>query len=355
MTEEGHGFLRAVEDIVIQVPQLLERARLPGDISEPHLDRERFPVGILRRFRLARLLIHHAGLMPAHGDGARFVQLREPLARFGIRRQRLRVAALLHADGPKLAFADGDLPVVTELLAAADALFVGRRRFVEPAQVEKTVALFREADGRHPFRGFAGTLLGHGLEALAGLVQQRQGLFRAAGRLQHAGQEEASHRQIVIGVGIRLLARRPGALEQLLRALERLAQPPAGKLLLDAGPRRLEPRVIPGVAQRRRRGVAHLPHALQQPRLAEHLQQAVERSGQINRRLRIPRALHEVEQRKEVRQFQHRQRRRDFGVLALLLHEELGIRAHRLDPAGRQRLALRARPSARAGRGRARD
>ena len=65
-----------------KIPQLPERARLPGDISEPHLDRERFPVGILRRFRLARLLIHHAGLMPAHGDGARFVQLREPLARF---------------------------------------------------------------------------------------------------------------------------------------------------------------------------------------------------------------------------------------------------------------------------------
>ena len=53
-----------LEGIVIQVPQLTQRARLPGDISEPHLDRERFPVGILRRFRLARLLIHHAGLMP---------------------------------------------------------------------------------------------------------------------------------------------------------------------------------------------------------------------------------------------------------------------------------------------------
>ena len=136
--------------------------------------------------------------------------------------------------------------------------------------------MFREADGHHPFRACAGTLLRDGLEALAGLVQQRQGLFRSAGRLQHAGQERASHRQIVISVGIGLLARRPGALEQLLRAVQRLAQAPAVKLLLDAGPRRLEPRVIPGVAQRRRGGVAHLPHARQQPRLARHLQQAVE-------------------------------------------------------------------------------
>jgi hypothetical protein len=242
------------------------------------------------------------------------------------------------------------------LLVATDALFVGRRRFVEPAQVEKTVALFREAGGRHPFRAFVpGSLLGHGLEALAGLVQQRQGLFRAAGRLQHAGQEEASHRQIVIGAGIRLLARRPGALEQLLRALERLAQPPAAKLLLDAGPRRLEPRVIPGVAQRRRRGVAHLPHALQQPRLAGKLQQAVERSGQTDRRLRIPRALYEVEQRKEVRQLQHRQRRRDFGVLAPLLHEELRHTRASPRPSGPSAPRAPPRPSARAGRGRARD
>ena len=33
---KGRGFLRAVENIIIQVPQLKERARLPGDISEPH-------------------------------------------------------------------------------------------------------------------------------------------------------------------------------------------------------------------------------------------------------------------------------------------------------------------------------
>ena len=126
-----------------------------------------------------------------------------------------------------------------------------------------------------------------------------------------------------------------------MRAFERLAQLPAAKLLLNAGPRRLESRVIPGVAQGSRRGVAHLPHALQQPRLAEPSQQLVERSGQVNRRLRIPRGLHEVKQRKEGWQFQHGQRRRDFGVLALLLIEEPGIPAHRLDPGGRQRRALR--------------
>ncbi len=104
--------------------------------SEPHLDRERFAAGILRRFRLARTLIRDAGLMPDRGDGTRFVQLLEPLARFGISRHRLRVAALQHADGPELAFANGDLPGVIELLAAADSLFVGRRRFVDPAQKE---------------------------------------------------------------------------------------------------------------------------------------------------------------------------------------------------------------------------
>ena len=126
--------------------------------------------------------------MPAHGDRTRFVQLREPLARFGIRRQRRRVAVLLQANGPELDFGHGNAPVVTELLGALDALFVGRSRFVQSAQVEKTVALFRDADGRHPFRAFARPIFGHGLEALAGLAQQRQGLFRVAGRVQHASQ-----------------------------------------------------------------------------------------------------------------------------------------------------------------------
>ena len=73
--------------------------------------------------------------MPAHSDGARLVQLLEPLARFGISGQRLRVAALLKSGSSKLALADCDRPVVTELFRAADTLFVGRRSFVEPAKV----------------------------------------------------------------------------------------------------------------------------------------------------------------------------------------------------------------------------
>ncbi len=158
-------------NFVIQCPQLSQRACLPGDISEPDLDRERFPVCILRRFWLARRLIQHPGLMPDHGDGTRFVQLREPLARFGIRRQRIWVAALILANGPKLALAHGDSAIVTELLGAAVGLFVGRRRFVEPAQSEKTPGAFTDARERHPFRGSAGTLFGHDLESLAGLVQ----------------------------------------------------------------------------------------------------------------------------------------------------------------------------------------
>jgi hypothetical protein len=58
-------------------------------MSELHFDRERLPVGILRRVWLAHLLIDHAGLTPAHGDRARFVRLREPLTRVGVRGLRL--------------------------------------------------------------------------------------------------------------------------------------------------------------------------------------------------------------------------------------------------------------------------
>ena len=108
--------------------------------------------------------------MPDHGDGARFVQLREPLARFLISRQRLRVAPLILTDGPKLDLADGDTPVVTALLQPANALFVGSGRFVEPTQIQKTVALFRKAFGRHSFRNCFDTLLRDGLEAHAGVV-----------------------------------------------------------------------------------------------------------------------------------------------------------------------------------------
>ncbi len=78
LPEEGHGFLRFGPGHRHTRSPVDERARLPGDISEPHLDRERFPVGILRRFRLARLLIGHAGLMPAHGDGCPVRPVREP-------------------------------------------------------------------------------------------------------------------------------------------------------------------------------------------------------------------------------------------------------------------------------------
>ena len=64
--------------------------------------------------------MHHAGLVPAHGDGALFVQSGEPLASFGMGRQGLRVAALKQSDGPKLAFAHGNTAGVAALLAKLD-------------------------------------------------------------------------------------------------------------------------------------------------------------------------------------------------------------------------------------------
>ena len=85
-----------------------------------------------RRFRLSGVLIRHTGLMPDHGDGARFVQLRELLAGCGKRRQRFRVATLQHADGPQLAFADGDLARMTMFFGTIDGFFVSRRRVVQP-------------------------------------------------------------------------------------------------------------------------------------------------------------------------------------------------------------------------------
>ena len=83
--------------------------------------------------------------MPDHGDGAWFVQPREPIAGFFISLERLGVAALLLADGPKLRFSDGDPSVVLAFLRAADALFVSGCCLVEPTQVEQTVASFRQA------------------------------------------------------------------------------------------------------------------------------------------------------------------------------------------------------------------
>lgn len=64
---EACGLLWAIEDRVIQIPSLKQRARLPGDIAEPHFDIEPFAVGILCRFRLASHLIRPAGLRSDHG------------------------------------------------------------------------------------------------------------------------------------------------------------------------------------------------------------------------------------------------------------------------------------------------
>ncbi len=61
---EGGGFFGAI-GTTIQIPELSENAGLPGDVSEAHKDRERLPVSVLRRFRLSRLRINDAGLMPA--------------------------------------------------------------------------------------------------------------------------------------------------------------------------------------------------------------------------------------------------------------------------------------------------
>ncbi len=80
--------------------------------------------------------------MPDTGNGARFAQSRESLARFFIGRERVRKAALAQMDPSKLTFSDGNRPVVTTLLRAADALLVGGRGFVEPTQIEQTDASF---------------------------------------------------------------------------------------------------------------------------------------------------------------------------------------------------------------------
>src|SRR5262249_43979304 len=159
----------------------------------------------------------------------------------------------------------------------------------EPAEVAKTVALFREALRRHFFRTCIGALFRNGLEALVSLAETMQSLFSATGPLQHAGESKVSHRQIVIGAEISVVTRCLGVLEQLLRVFDRLAQLPAGKLLVNAVIESLKPRAIPGVAQRCGRGVAHLPDARQQRRPAQASKKTVERSGHANRRLRIPR------------------------------------------------------------------
>jgi hypothetical protein len=50
LAEESRSFLRATQDPAIQIPKLIQCARLRSDILKLHADRERFPVGILRRF-----------------------------------------------------------------------------------------------------------------------------------------------------------------------------------------------------------------------------------------------------------------------------------------------------------------
>ncbi len=52
--------------------------------------------------------------MPSYGNGTRFVQSSEPLARFSIGGQRLRVAMLFQADTPKVEFTRGDAPAINE-------------------------------------------------------------------------------------------------------------------------------------------------------------------------------------------------------------------------------------------------
>ena len=190
--------------------------RLPGDIAEPHLDRQRLPVGILRRIRVARHLIGHAGLMPESGDAARLVQARE--ARAGLRKgvQCLPVTALMQPDGAERAMPDGNVPFVTALLDEGDGRLVGRRRFVEPAQVEQTLASFGETDGTPSRAAPLPSSRAIGLEALPGLVQQRQRRLGGTGGREYPGQQKAGHCRVIIGLRIGRLARCPGALKQRL-------------------------------------------------------------------------------------------------------------------------------------------
>src|SRR5436190_103386 len=82
-------------------------------VTEPHVDLERLPVGILRRLRPSGILIHPAGLMPADGNVAWFAQSRESLARFFIASERILVATLEQANRSKLALEGSDGPVGT--------------------------------------------------------------------------------------------------------------------------------------------------------------------------------------------------------------------------------------------------
>jgi len=169
---KSRRLFEAAENKAIQVSQLQKRGPLPGDIAEPHLDRERFAVGILRRFRRACVMVHHAGLMPGNGDHAQFAQSREVLTGFRVSLQRFRVAALVIADASELAFHGGNLPGITELFRATDTLFVSHTRFAESAQAEETIASFCETLGCHPLCVFVVSAARDGLEPFLRLAQE---------------------------------------------------------------------------------------------------------------------------------------------------------------------------------------
>src|SRR6185503_13864289 len=87
--------------------------------------------------------------------------------------QRLLIKALLCIDRSDLTFANSDSSLIAALLVAANCLFIGCHRFVEPAQCPKTIAPFRKTFRRHLLRTDAGTCGGDCLEALERFVQQR--------------------------------------------------------------------------------------------------------------------------------------------------------------------------------------
>jgi hypothetical protein len=112
---------------------LAERTRLPIGIAELYLDRQRPPVSILGRLRVARCLIGPAGLIPGHADAAGLVQPSEARAGLGAGRERLRVTALVQPHRAELALADRDIALVAESLGERDGLLIGRRRLIRTA------------------------------------------------------------------------------------------------------------------------------------------------------------------------------------------------------------------------------
>ena len=120
--------------------------------------------------------------MPHCGDGARFVQLREPLARFVHRPPAHLCSGAAPCGGSKLDFSRRrPARSITDFLGAADTLFISSSRFVEPAQVVKAVAPHSEAGGRHSVRASTGLFPRDGLKSFLRLVQERQGRFGCTG------------------------------------------------------------------------------------------------------------------------------------------------------------------------------